>query len=66
MVSVENLFHETRNLGGLWSKRLGFYNFTVFFNINGCLKAFGMCELNTEEFVNFLVEFGARKSSAVI
>ena len=66
MLSVENLFHETRNLRRLWSKRLGFNNFTVFFNINGSMKAFGMCESNTEEFVDLLVEFGAEKRSAVI
>ena len=57
--SVENLFHEPRNLWRLWSKRFGFDNFAVFLDVNGRLKAFGMCELNTEEFVDPLVEFAA-------
>ena len=59
MLSVENLFHETRNLGRLWSKSLGFDNFIVFFNINGCMKAFGMRKLNTKEFVDLLIEIAA-------
>ena len=59
MLSVENLFHETRNLGRLWSKSFGFDNFTVFFDVYGCLKAFGMCKLNTKEFVDLLIEFAA-------